>query len=32
MTNSTLSSNRTGWYALGCLLLVGSLRGRRNQQ
>ncbi|MBA2780778.1 DMT family transporter [Billgrantia kenyensis] len=25
MTNSTLSSNRTGWYALGCLLLVGSL-------
>ncbi|MFQ3786233.1 DMT family transporter [Halomonas sp. A29] len=25
MTNSTTPSNRAGWYALGCLLLVGSL-------
>ncbi|MFW3613605.1 EamA/RhaT family transporter [Billgrantia antri] len=25
MTNSTNTRNRTGWYALGCLLLVGSL-------
>ncbi len=25
MTNSTKPRNRTGWYALGCLLLVGSL-------
>jgi drug/metabolite transporter (DMT)-like permease len=25
MANSTKSRNRTGWYALGCLLLVGSL-------
>lgn len=25
MANSTTPSNRTGWYALGCLLLVGSL-------
>ncbi|NIC04782.1 DMT family transporter [Billgrantia bachuensis] len=25
MTNSTKPRNRTGWYALACLLLVGSL-------
>ncbi|WP_231489553.1 DMT family transporter [Billgrantia saliphila] len=25
MANSSISRNRTGWYALGCLFLVGSL-------